>query len=301
MNYMEQQYSEQFAELLDIQHKTSAGTEKKTFHLHPDLEIIYALSDNLLFCTEKERIPIPAGSIVLINSMLLHHIDYVRNGNPCDRYVLFFKPEIASRMNTPEVNLLGCFIYQKNCPIFLNCSGALAETFVPLLNRMEAHCKNMRQMKAVDNPFSFHAGHLMLQLMLGEVLLVVNEIFRKQLSVDHSPSFEAHSQLVMEICRYIDSHIEDVLSMDDLARKFLISKTQMFNIFKDVLKISVGNYILETRMIKAKDDLINTSYSIEIISQRVGYSSIASFSRVFKARVGLSPLQYRKQKGVIKQ
>ena len=87
--------------------------------------------------------------------------------------------------------------------------------------------------------------------------------------------------------------------MDDLARRFLISKTQMFNIFKDVLKISVGNYILEARMTKAKDDLINTSYSIEIISQRVGYSSIASFSRVFKARVGLSPLQYRKQRGII--
>lgn len=156
---------------------------------------------------------------------------------------------------------------------------------MPLLDRMEAQCKAMRQMKAADNPFSFHAGHLMLQLMLGEVLLFVNGIYRKQFSVDHSPSYEAHSQLVMEICRYIDFHAEDELSMDDLARRFLISKTQMFNIFKDMLKISVGNYILEARMTKAKDDLINTSYSIEIISQRVGYSSIASFSRVFKARV----------------
>ena len=202
-------------------------------------------------------------------------------------------------MNTPEVNLLGCFIYQKNCPVFLSCNKTIEEAFVPLLDRMEAQCKAMRQMKAADNPFSFHAGHLMLQLMLGEVLLFVNGIYRKQFSVDHSPSYEAHSQLVMEICRYIDFHAEDELSMDDLARRFLISKTQMFNIFKDVLKISVGNYILEARMTKAKDDLINTSYSIEIISQRVGYSSIASFSRVFKARVGLSPLQYRKQRGII--
>lgn len=299
MNYLEQQYSERFTEIMDIQHKITVGTEKATFHLHPDLEIIYALSGNLVFCTEAERIPIPAGSIVLINSMLLHHIDYVHDGAHCDRHVLFFKPDVASRMNTPEVNLLGCFVYQKKGPVFLRCDGAAGDDFIALLNRMEAQCKGLKSEKPSENPFFHHAKQLTLQLMLGEVLVLVNEMYRKQFSVEHTPSFEAHSQLAMEICRYIDANLSEDLSMDDLAHQFLISKTQMFNVFKDVLKLSVGNYIQDARMIKAKDDLINTNYSIEIISQRVGYSSIASFSRVFKARVGLSPLQYRKQKGIM--
>uniref|UniRef100_UPI003AB7AC7A helix-turn-helix domain-containing protein n=1 Tax=Eisenbergiella sp. TaxID=1924109 RepID=UPI003AB7AC7A len=76
---------------------------------------------------------------------------------------------------------------------------------------------------------------------------------------------------------------------------FLISKTQLYYIFKEVTGITVSEYITEYRITKAKDFLINTDLSVEMISQAVGYMNISSFSRVFKLKAGCSPLQYRKK------
>lgn len=300
MNELEQRYNEYFPEIVDVQHKKTIGTAKNTFHLHSDLEIVYALSDNLLFCTEKNRYPIPSGSIVLINSMMLHHIDYVRDGSLCDRYVLFFKPDAASRLSTPEINLLGCFVYQPEDFVFLDTRDTDLGEFERLLDSMDYLCKNQRAGQSDTHNYTFHGEQLKLRLQLGELLLFVNTLYRKQAAQHISASFELHSQLVMEVCRYIDDHLEENLTMDDLAHRFLVSKTQMFNIFKEILNLSVGEYIAQARIVKAKNDLINTHYSVEIISQRVGYASIASFSRVFKSKVGISPLQYRKENVIVR-
>ncbi|WP_416888003.1 helix-turn-helix domain-containing protein [Muricoprocola aceti] len=60
------------------------------------------------------------------------------------------------------------------------------------------------------------------------------------------------------------------------------------------MNLPLSDYISMVRINKAKSYLANTDYSIEIISQKVGYSSISSFSRFFKNNVGMSPLKYRK-------
>ena len=164
-----------------------------------------------------------------------------------------------------------------------------------ILDRMEALFQRQRQGGDEQDTYRCHADRLQLRLLLGQALLFVNRLYTERFAPASSPNYEAQSQQVMEVCKYIDGHCDGMLSMDDLSRRFLVSKTQMFNMFKKVLKLSVGEYIAQTRLNQAKNYLINTGYSVEIISQKVGYGSITSFSRVFKNRVGLSPLQYRKQ------
>nr|WP_294022338.1 AraC family transcriptional regulator [uncultured Lachnoclostridium sp.] len=97
------------------------------------------------------------------------------------------------------------------------------------------------------------------------------------------------------MCEYIGNHYDTALITEDIARHFLISKTQLYYIFKEVTGITVSEYITEYRITKAKDFLINTDLSVEMISQAVGYMNISSFSRVFKLKAGCSPLQYRKK------
>ena len=172
MNELEQRYTEYFPEIVDVQHKKTIGTAKNTFHLHSDLEIVYALSDNLLFCTEKNRYPIPSGSIVLINSMMLHHIDYVRDGSLCDRYVLFFKPDAASRLSTPEINLLGCFVYQPEDFVFLDTRDTDLGEFERLLDSMDYLCKNQRAGQSDTHNYTFHGEQLKLRLQLGELFAI---------------------------------------------------------------------------------------------------------------------------------
>ena len=53
------------------------------------------------------------------------------------------------------------------------------------------------------------------------------------------------------------------------------------------------DYVQGIRMKKAKTLLKNTNMSVESIAEAVGYSNVEHFSRQFKKKYGLAPIQYR--------
>ena len=101
-------------------HKITETTEKRNFHLHRQMEIIFALSGNLKCKFETGEIDILRNGLILFNQMDLHYI-YPEDGSGiCDRYVLYFSSNYISRFSTPEVNLLECFLFRPgNQPVVL--------------------------------------------------------------------------------------------------------------------------------------------------------------------------------------
>ena len=65
-------------------------------------------------------------------------------------------------------------------------------------------------------------------------------------------------------------------------------------LFKKTTGKSVLTYITELRMEKAKELLIKTDCSIENITEKIGYFSVAHFSQLFKKIEGITPGKYRK-------
>lgn len=288
MNYTYSRYTENLPEEFSIRHKRTENTEKKNFHLHKQLEIIYALSGNLKCKFETGVVSIPKNGMILLNPMNLHYIFPEEGSGICDRFVLYFSSNYISYLSTPEVNLLECFlINQSGQPVVLSVPEEQTDRFMALLNNMET-CHSS------DTPASAYGKDLHTKLLLGQFLLLTNQLYFQQFGRRYSISFQNHSQLVYDICEYIGNHYNTPLTTEEIARHFLISKTQLYYIFKEVSGITVSEYITQYRITKAKDLLINTDYSIEMISEAVGYMNISSFSRLFKMKAGCSPLQYRK-------
>ena len=69
----------------------------------------------------------------------------------------------------------------------------------------------------------------------------------------------------------------------------------MSRIFQKYSDRSPQTYILEFRIEKAKRLLLTTTYSITAIAYSVGYDDVLQFSKIFKAKVGLSPKKYREE------
>mgnify|MGYP003319274626 CR=1 FL=1 len=57
---------------------------------------------------------------------------------------------------------------------------------------------------------------------------------------------------------------------------------------------TIGEYLLKVRLDNAKFLLLNTNKSIENIAESCGFSSANYFSLMFKRKIGISPLNYRK-------
>ena len=287
---------------LNLQHKIALSTEKNTYHLHSHLEIIFTVSDNLVLFTESKAQRIPAGAILLLDSMSLHYIDCTHDRKNCDRYVLYFRSNLISDLRIPEINLLDCFLRRRGDAQILLPDPQQRTIIRDILERMVACYPQSSQAASMPGlPVRGDASvlppedRLFLRLELGHLLLLIHRIIRETEKSPETASYQAHSRAVSEIRQYIDTHFSEELSVDDIAREFLMSRTMLYNLFKEVMHMSVSDYLSHVRITKAKAMLINTDYSVEIISQMAGYGNISSFSRVFKARTGTTPLQYRKK------
>lgn len=87
------------------------------------------------------------------------------------------------------------------------------------------------------------------------------------------------------------------LSPDLIAEGCGISKRYLHDLFKDV-NGTVSQQIRDQRLVAARDRLQSSpTLSIAEIAYRFGFSDQAQFSRLFKARFGLTPTEFRAERG----
>ena len=96
------------------------------------------------------------------------------------------------------------------------------------------------------------------------------------------------------IIQKMNREYENPYSLEDYAQMCCLGKFHFLRIFKELTGCSPMEYRNNIRLEHAKELLTDTDLLIEEISRRVGYASNVYFCDAFKAKVGLSPSQYRK-------
>jgi YesN/AraC family two-component response regulator len=106
----------------------------------------------------------------------------------------------------------------------------------------------------------------------------------------------ADEKLLLRIQDYILEHLSDTsLRVEDIAQVACMSKSNLLKKMKAIVRMSPGEFVLEIRLKKAKEFLLNDDLSIGNIAYSVGYSDPLNFSKIFKKKTGLSPKDYRLQ------
>ena len=83
------------------------------------------------------------------------------------------------------------------------------------------------------------------------------------------------------------------LSVDVLSKQLHVSRVQLYRKVKALFNLNVNDYILNARLQKAKYLLHHEEASIADIASKVGFSSAAYFSTVFKSKFGITPKGFR--------
>ena len=94
--------------------------------------------------------------------------------------------------------------------------------------------------------------------------------------------------------QYMTEHYFSPLTLQELADNLGISPSYFGNIFKDVTGKSPITYLIDIRLRKAKDLLLD-GYSVSEVAEKVGFSDLYYFSKCFKKNEGVSPSHYKTQ------
>lgn len=107
---------------------------------------------------------------------------------------------------------------------------------------------------------------------------------------------ENSDEVTLKIINYIEENYFTDFSLDELAEKLNYSKEYLCRSFKKNTSWTIVYYFNYIKIIYALELLKNMETSIEIISEKLNFSSTQYFSKVFKKMVGLSPNEFRKSK-----
>ncbi len=95
------------------------------------------------------------------------------------------------------------------------------------------------------------------------------------------------------VADYISKNLDKKLSVKQISKAVHCSPSVIYKNFRTYLGCTLGEYITTKRIQKSCQLLRQTTLSIEEISQSVGFSSAAYYSRMFKKAKGITPTKFR--------
>ncbi len=92
---------------------------------------------------------------------------------------------------------------------------------------------------------------------------------------------------------YIYAHLDDELNFEHLAEVACLSPWHWHRIYRGVFGETVTATVRRLRIHRAAGQLANSDMPVAEVAKRAGYPNVQSFTRLFKAQLGMAPAAYR--------
>ncbi|MCV3215326.1 AraC family transcriptional regulator [Plectonema radiosum NIES-515] len=94
-----------------------------------------------------------------------------------------------------------------------------------------------------------------------------------------------------KVIDYINAHLEQDLSLTELAALVQMSPHYFSHLFKQSVGISAHQYVIRCRVERAKNYLLQGDLSIAEVAYKVGFANQSHLNRHFKRLLGITPKQ----------
>ncbi|ALR21862.1 MULTISPECIES: AraC family transcriptional regulator [Sphingobium] len=95
----------------------------------------------------------------------------------------------------------------------------------------------------------------------------------------------------------IEAELASTLSVADLATEIRTSPRHLMRTFKATTGTTLTDYIAGRRIARAQEQLAQDDAMIKVIAGNCGFQSAAAFSAAFRKATGMTPREYREERG----
>lgn len=253
---------------------------------HDFWELVYVDRGELDLFMDSKRVRLKQGDLVFYAPNVFH------GGGAADSAVNAMIVSFESKATC--LNILGNKVLQLQKDEQYLLSELLKEgfaTFDPPIDTLFYPYLDKRE----ESPFGCE------QMIKNYLELLLTKLVRRCLDGSESggdklisvvPYDTRKSELLEKIKHYMKERIGDPLTFEQVCADFLMGKTQLKALFKEMTGIGMIQYFNHLKIEEAKSMIRAERYNYTEIAQRLGYSSIHYFSSSFKKAVGMTPSQY---------
>ncbi|MGN0364562.1 MAG: response regulator [Suilimivivens sp.] len=139
--------------------------------------------------------------------------------------------------------------------------------------------------------FLLNIGHATDIFQLENIIEQLLQFVQKTLT----DSKKKYSKYIQDAITYIQHHLTENITLDDIAQYAHINDSYLSRTFKKECGYSITEYITNLRIEKAKELLSDKHILTYEVSELVGINDPSYFSLLFKKHTGLTPKEYRNQ------
>lgn len=236
-------------------------------HTHDCYQLSIILSGEMNYIIGRESYLLKKGDVVFMHPHMLHGTIIPPHTKCSDLHIGLHWECLSDwlALDSPIIHLF-------NEPqAFYDCASQIAYE---------------RRLHKLDYPFMLKALIMQLLVMLHRELDPQTTAFEDDAS--NGTPIEK-KEIVDFMTRYISNHYMTDITLDMFSRDMYLSQAYISKIFKEETGSSPINYLIKTRLSKAKNLLENEKLPIKVVAKQVGYDDVYHFSKLFKKYYGLPP------------
>lgn len=252
------------------------------WHWHHELEFVSVTEGAAVCYAGTEKLEIPAGYGMFINSSILHRFETAESTWMPN---IVFSPALLAAENS--------LVYQKYILPVLHSSitGQLLSPNIAWQKDILDILSRIYRLQETKTDAEFATLRLLLE-MWG--ILSQNLDTSAGIETLHRLNHrQARLQIMMQ---YIHDHYQKELTLQEIADAASVSKSSALQIFQTGIHISPVSYLVQYRLTQAAHLLYTTRKPVSAIAQETGFTSAGYFCRKFKERYQMSPNEYRMKK-----
>lgn len=250
-------------------------TDSYCLHCHNFYEVYLFLEGDVDYLVEGHKYKPTPNSLLLLAPHVFHGVK-INSDSPYRRSSVHFHPDILSperrafllsAFPSPEKDPERKIYYEHTERFYLS---TYFEAFRGCADRSE---------KIKEQQLS-----ICVEALLSQII--------SMRETDSPSDKDLTSDPISEIIWYLNQHLGDEISLDQISERFFISKHHLNKVFKKATGTTVFDYLLHKRVITAQQLLINGS-SAQDAALASGFKDYSSFYRSYTRILGHSPLKDR--------
>lgn len=240
-------------------------------HYHDFYKIMMLIEGSGSYTIQGRRYELQPGDVVLVGRGFAHKTEFLP-GRIYERMIFFISQELLDKSGTPKTDFTALF------------SGRDGHVLRPSPNASAVLFNLFRSCERELSSAEFGSDIAAREDLMRILIEIGRTLFREALPP--APKDDK----ILQILRYVDEHLTEDVSVDDLADRFYVSKYHMMRRFKAEVGVSIHQYQSDKRLLTAREMLRNGTGATDACFAS-GFRSYSAFARAYVKAFGVSPTE----------
>lgn len=254
------------------------------WHWHPEVELTLIREGNMTYLVNDNEYVLHAGEGLFCNTNVLHAGKHYE-AEDCSYLSVTFHPRLLYGYGSSLMQSK----YMEGILKSPSLSSIYLRKEVPWQKLILDRIETIRLLHQEGSD----SAELRIQIALMEIWLEIYEHVRcPEEPEEHSRDIER----IRTLMEYMQKHYMEKITLEDLAGEIHLCKSESCRLFKRYMKESMFEYLLDYRIGRSLELLRNSGMDVTQIAGHCGFSNPGYYARIFRRKMGCTPLEYRKRR-----